>query len=80
MKTYNGHKNRAHWNQSLWIFNDESLYRLAQCMVSAAFDYETGARHLETAARNFIDCLDSDKTPDGVKWSVSGIKAALNDI
>ena len=25
---YNGHKNWHYWNVSLWLFNDEGLYRL----------------------------------------------------
>lgn len=27
---YNGHKNWNHWNVSLWINNDESIYRMAR--------------------------------------------------
>ena len=29
MTRYNGHKNWNHWNVSLWINNDEGLYRMA---------------------------------------------------
>ena len=28
-KQYLGHKNKNHWNVSLWINNDEGLYRTA---------------------------------------------------
>ena len=24
---YNGHKNWNHWNVSLWLYNDEAMYR-----------------------------------------------------
>ena len=30
MTRYNGHKNWNHWNVSLWINNDEGLYRMAK--------------------------------------------------
>jgi len=29
-KGYNGYKNHAQWNQSLWINNDEGLYNMAK--------------------------------------------------
>jgi hypothetical protein len=30
MAKYNGHKNWNHWNVSLWVNNDEGLYRMAR--------------------------------------------------
>lgn len=27
-KTYNGYKDRGHWNIALWLFNDYGLYQL----------------------------------------------------
>lgn len=30
MAKYQGHKNWNHWNVSLWINNDEGLYKLAR--------------------------------------------------
>jgi hypothetical protein len=69
MATYNGHKNWNHWNVSLWINNDEGLYRTAKDCI----------RHEPTrdaAARRFLELLP-DKTPDGAPYSVSAIKAAM---
>ena len=33
MSKFNGHKNWNHWNVSLWINNEEPLYRMAQYCV-----------------------------------------------
>lgn len=72
-KGYNGHKNHAQWNQSLWINNDEGLYRLAlECIEN------NGTR--AGAVENFLDVLKMEeitRTPDGVKWSKAGIRAAM---
>lgn len=73
MKKYNGHKNWNHWNVSLWINNDEGLYRLAHECVRRA-------PNRAAAAQSFFDYLaeiGTDKTPDGAPYSVSSIRAAM---
>lgn len=69
-KGYNGYKNYNQWNCALWINNDEGLYRLAKECIE-----ETDNR--DEAISMFLDCLDMSHTPDGVKWSKAGIRAAL---
>lgn len=64
--TYNGHKNWNHWNVSLWINNDEGLYRLARDHVRNC----SGTR--DKAAQNMMDELSDlgiTKTPDGAPYS-----------
>lgn len=71
-KGYNGYKNYAQWNQSLWINNDEGLYNMARDFCKR--------NKRQDAASMMLDCLadcGSDKTPDGVKWSKSGILAGM---
>lgn len=62
--TYNGWKNRQTWNVSLWINNDEPLYR-------AAVDYMKTKGHKSRAPyKNFIvhEGLDGARTPDNIAW------------
>jgi hypothetical protein len=73
MATYNGHKNWTHWNVSLWINNDEGLYRLACMAVNDQINRLAAARYM-------LDCLNNSgtyKTPDGARYSVSSIRAAM---
>lgn len=74
MSKYNGHKNWNHWNVSLWINNDEGLYRLARYYVSTCGNKDAAAslmlRHLKEEA-------GFTKTPDGAPYSVSSIRAAM---
>lgn len=73
MAKYNGHKNWNHWNVSLWIHNDEGLYRLAAEQVA-------GCRTRERAAENIVHELVSvgiTHTPDGAPYSKSAVRAAL---
>ena len=75
MATYNGHKNYNYWNVSLWIHNDERYYKLAQSCVKMG--------NKTQAAELFVFALkmqDMPMTPDGVKWNVSNVKAAMGEM
>lgn len=69
MAAFNGHKNWNHWNVSLWIANDEPLYRLAQEMVRT--------HHTKTAAACAMLDLLPRKTPDGAPYTLTTVRAAL---
>jgi hypothetical protein len=68
MATYNGHKNWNHWNVSLWINNDEGLYRMAREKVKG---------YGKAKAAVILAGLLPPRTPDGAPYSVSAIRAAL---
>ena len=76
MSKYNGHKNWNHWNVSLWINNDEGLYRYAlECV---RFN-----RTKEQAAESMLNALEGMgyiKTPDGASYSKTTILAAMRGI
>ena len=67
---YNGHKNWNHWNVSLWINNDENLYRLASRCIKSAHTREY-------AARMFMGIVTNKQTPDGAPYTVSSVMAAM---
>ena len=68
---YNGHKNYNAWNVSLWINNDEGLYSLAKWAVRTS-------NNRQQAAEKILESLP-EKTPDGVKYTITNIKKALVD-
>lgn len=73
MAKYNGHKNYNHWNVSLWINNDEGLYNLAKDCIQSS-------QTKDDAAEKMLDYLERDnmvKTPDGVPYSKSTVRAAM---
>lgn len=77
MAKYNGHKNWNHWNVSLWINNDEGLYRMARDYIRESIACN-GNR--ESAAEMMLNALQENgfhKTPDGAPYSVSSIRAAM---
>lgn len=73
MATYNGHKNWNHWNVSLWISNDEGLYRMA---LGALNQYP---RDRARAARSLLDMLPAH-TPDGAPYTATSVRAALSGL
>jgi hypothetical protein len=71
--SYNGHRNRNAWNVSLWINNDERLYRGALSFVRAA-------ANLDQAAHAFwytLKAAGETHTPDSVPYTVTNIRLAL---
>jgi hypothetical protein len=72
MSKYNGHRSRNAWNVSLWINNDEGLYRWALDLVT---------RHgADRAARLMARELDGQRTPDGARYNVTCLREAIRGI
>lgn len=74
MATYNGHKNYNHWNVSLWINNDEGLYNHARRCVRQHRTKGEAARALLAELRGG----GIYETSDGVRYSITTIKAAMS--
>ncbi len=70
MPQYQGHKNYNAWNVALYLFNEERLYRLCQEAV-------TRARTLDDAASYVYARLEGQKTADGVPYTRTNIRLAL---
>jgi hypothetical protein len=73
MAQYQGHRSWNAWNVSLWINNDEGLYRLAVETVKEAGTVAKGARMLWRM-------LEGERTPDGARYNLTCIREALRGI
>lgn len=72
MKTCNGHKSYNYWNVALWIANDYGLYQFAlDCL---------RGRTIVAAADAFIDGVGASKTPDGVPYLKTYVRAGLSGL
>lgn len=69
-KPYQGHRSYNAWNVCLYLFNDERLYRMVQSAVRSS-------ANLDRAARRIMDALDGQKTPDGVPYTLTNVRLAL---
>lgn len=69
MAEYNGHPSWAAWNVSLWLGNEEPLYRLAMYHLERAGS-------ATRAARPLLADLPA-RTPDGARYTVSNLRHAL---
>ena len=69
MTTYNGYKNWNEWNVSLWINNTEYDYKQAYTLVQKL--------GINKTARVLYDYYKGTRTPDGARYTLSGIRAAL---
>lgn len=69
MADYNGHKNRSYWNVSLWLHNDEGLYRWMRSCIE-------GTRTKDSAAEVLYSRLPGS-TQDKVRYTRKNVRAAL---
>ncbi|MCK5607954.1 hypothetical protein KAR91_39100 [Candidatus Pacearchaeota archaeon] len=74
MKQYNGHRSWNAWNVSLWINNDETLYRFAMECVRGINNNEKG---INFAVRRFINGLGNSRTRDGAVYNPLSVKLCL---
>jgi len=80
MKTYNGHRSWNSWNISLWISNEEPLYRFAlDCIAKIQYLPPTrrAKRGLRYATNLFMNDMGGTKTPDGAIYNHLSVKLAL---
>ena len=86
MPKFNGHKNWNHWNVSLWINNNETLYRAAVDCINTHRHYSSFTKTMtprERAAVAMLDYLHNNegfKTPDGAPYTVTTIRAAMRGL
>jgi hypothetical protein len=77
-KSYNGHHCWNCWNVSLWIYNDEPLYRFALDCIAVA--KEKPGAWLPRATRRFLADVGMDRTPDGAKYTRKAVMSALEGL
>jgi hypothetical protein len=72
MAEYNGYPSWNAWNVSLWINNDETLYRYALAMVQ-----EHG---IQRATKYLSEDWNGKRTPDGARYNRRSIYYAIRDM
>jgi hypothetical protein len=69
------------WNVSLWIQNDEPLYRLAlECLANPPVERNNRARWFAAATRQFISQVGKNKTPDGAVYNRLSVLECLKSL
>jgi len=80
---YQGHESWTAWNVSLWLNNDESMYRTGMDLLRK-YQYDRNGKRrsrdkqASLAAAAMLDYLPT-KTPDGAKYSKRSLMLALRD-
>lgn len=69
---YQGHPSWNHWNVSLWLNNDEPLYRF--CLDSVR------TMGVERAAHHVTAAFWGEKTPDGAPYDYVTVHYAIRNM
>jgi hypothetical protein len=75
-KEYNGHKNWTHWNVSLWLDNDEHMYRHIQDIIKRHLAGQVRYNTFTKICRIVQNSLPK-ATPDGARYSMVAIAAHM---
>ena len=78
MATFNGYRSWAQWNVSLWLNNDEGLYSIMATFLK--YDRKCGR---ERIAKHILTRLHDEgitHTPDGARYTITGIRAAMRGL
>lgn len=73
MSGFNGYRSWAQWNVSLWLNNDEGLYREMKRCIRGSHSQKIAAEYLLMT----LNGLGITHTPDGARYTVTGIRAAM---
>jgi hypothetical protein len=71
-KEYNGYPSWNTWNVSLWLNNDETIYKFCK----EALKLKGRRKTIDFLVEMFQDC----KTPDGARYNRRSITIALEDM
>lgn len=93
MKEYQGHRSWNAWNVSLWICNDEPLYRFAMECIGWARKWaktvrsgywrnkeHKNSRIIRRAVNVFMKYYQQEKTPDGAKYNYLSVRLCLDGL
>lgn len=86
MREYQGHRSWNAWNVSLYINNEENLYRLVAekykegLQVFSGDPEERKRKAISRTVAFMIRTLGGSRTPDGAKYNNLSIKLAVHDI